>query len=145
MQTPCFLARSLNSGQRRSTCSQNKHNNNNANAKYLVIKATRKIPTHYNLLQQLLNPKPYTTPNQTRRAVFFLFIHYSHATNGDHGEIMYSPVPVRCPRIGSTLLAPLCPPPRPVPRRCGAHQRKYKGKEQMRRRIYRSSPLRRAP
>ena len=59
---------------------------------------------------------------------FYLFIHYSHATYGDHGEIMCSPVPVRCPRSGGTLLAPRCPPPRPVPRRCGAHQGKYKEK-----------------
>ena len=63
---------------------------------------------------------------------FFWFIHYSHATYGDHGENMYSPDPVRCPRSDGTLLAPLCAPPRPVPRRCGAHQGKYEGKEQMR-------------
>jgi len=48
---------------------------------------------------------------------FFLFIHYSRATYGDHGEVMYSPVRVRCPRSGGTLQAPLCPPPRPVPRK----------------------------
>ena len=35
-----------------------------------------------------------------------MFIHYSRATYGDHGEIMYIPVPVRCPRSGGTLLAP---------------------------------------
>ena len=43
--------------------------------------------------------------------VFFLFIHYSHATYLDHGEIMYSPFPVRCPRSGGSLQAPLLPPP----------------------------------
>jgi len=38
---------------------------------------------------------------------FFLFVHYSRATYRDHGEIMYSPFPVRCPRSGGTLRAPL--------------------------------------
>jgi len=33
---------------------------------------------------------------------FFWFIHYSHATYGDHGEIMYSLVPVHCLRSGGT-------------------------------------------
>jgi len=64
-----------------------------------------------------------------RAAGFFcLFNHYSHATYLDHGEIMYSLFPVRCPRSGGTLQAPLCPPPRPVPRKCVAHQRNDKGK-----------------
>jgi len=58
----------------------------------------------------------------------FLFNHYSRATYRDHGESMYSPVPVRCPRSDGPLLAPLCPPPRPVPRKCEAHQGKYKRK-----------------
>jgi len=40
---------------------------------------------------------------------FFLFIHYSHATYGDHGENMYSPFPVRCPRSDGSLQAPLLP------------------------------------
>jgi len=39
----------------------------------------------------------------------FLFNYYSHATHLDHGEIMYSPFPVRCPRGGGTLQAPLLP------------------------------------
>ena len=52
---------------------------------------------------------------------FFLFIHYSHATYLDHGEDMYSPFPVRCPRSGGPLQAALCPPPRPIPRRYEAH------------------------
>jgi len=56
---------------------------------------------------------------------FFLFIQYSYATYGDHDEDMYSSVPIRCPRSGGTLLAPLCPPPRPVPRRRDTHLRKY--------------------
>jgi len=38
---------------------------------------------------------------------FFFLIHYSHATCGDHGEVMYSPFPVRCPRSGGSLQAPL--------------------------------------
>jgi len=63
---------------------------------------------------------------------FFFFIHYSHATYGDHGEGIYSPFPVRCPRSGGTFQAPLCPPPRPVPRRCDAHQGNYKGKGEKR-------------
>jgi len=42
-------------------------------------------------------------------AFFFLFIHYSHATYGDHGEDMYSPFPVRSPRSGGSLQAPLLP------------------------------------
>ena len=33
--------------------------------------------------------------------------------------------PVRCPRSGGTLQAPLCPPPRPVPRSRGTHQGKF--------------------
>jgi len=44
----------------------------------------------------------------------------------DHGEIIYSPFPVRSPRSGGSLQAPLCPPPRPVPRRCEAHEGNYK-------------------
>jgi len=40
---------------------------------------------------------------------FYLFIHYSHATYLDHGEDMYSPFPVRCPRSGGSLQAPLLP------------------------------------
>ena len=42
-----------------------------------------------------------------RRGVgFFLFNHYSHATYLDHGEIIYSPSPVRSPRGGGTLQFP---------------------------------------
>jgi len=47
----------------------------------------------------------------------------------DHGEIMYSPFPVCCPRSGGPLQAPLCPPPRPILRRCGSHQGDYTRKE----------------
>jgi len=63
----------------------------------------------------LLQPRPYwlmawLARHKIRKAsFFFLFIHYSRATYGDHGEIMYSPVSVRCPRSGGTLLAPLLP------------------------------------
>jgi len=65
--------------------------------------------------------------------LFFLFIHYSRATYGDHGENMYSPFPVRYPRSGGSLQAPLCPPPRPVPRRSTAsHQGDHKGKDKPR-------------
>jgi len=35
----------------------------------------------------------------------------------------------RCPRSACSLQAPLCPPPRPVPRRCKARQGNYKRKE----------------
>ena len=66
--------------------------------------------------------------------VFFLFIHYSHATYRDHGGIMYSPFPVRCPRGDGMLQAPLCPPPWPVPERCdtrqGNNKERDKGKRQ---------------
>jgi len=57
-----------------------------------------------------------------------MFVFYSLLTCdlSDHGEIMYSPFPVCCPRSGGTLQAPLCPPPRPVPRRCDSHQGNYK-------------------
>jgi len=56
---------------------------------------------------------------------FFLLIHYSCATYGDHDEIMYSPFPVRCPRSGGSSLAPFRPPPRPVPGRWSySHQGK---------------------
>jgi len=54
---------------------------------------------------------------------FFLFIHYSHATY----QIMAQSV--SCLRSGGMLQAPLCPPPRPVPRRCEVHQGNYKRKE----------------
>ena len=64
---------------------------------------------------------------------FFLFIHYSRATCGYHGEDMYSPFPVRCPRSGGSLQAPLCPPPTPVPRTSRAHQGDYKRKREERR------------
>jgi len=55
------------------------------------------------------------------RTSFFLLNHTSHAICLDHGEIMYSPFPARCPHVGGTLQAPLCPPPRPVPRRYEPH------------------------
>jgi len=41
-----------------------------------------------------------------------------------------SRIPVRCPRGGGTLQAPLCTPPRPVRRRDNAHQGYYKGKRE---------------
>jgi len=47
----------------------------------------------------------------------FGFNHYSHATYLDHGEIIYSPFPVRCPRGGGTLRAPLCPPAQAFPKK----------------------------
>ena len=47
---------------------------------------------------------------QSRFFFFHLFIHCSHATY-------------------DTLQAPLCPPPRPVPRKCVAHQGNDEGKE----------------
>jgi len=47
--------------------------------------------------------------SEKNRKLFFLFIHYSHATYLDHGEDMYSPFPVRCPRSGGSLQAPLLP------------------------------------
>jgi len=58
----------------------------------------------------------------------FFFVVYSllACDLSDHGEIMYSPFPVCCPRGGRTLQAPLCPPPRPDPRRCGSHKGDYK-------------------
>jgi len=46
---------------------------------------------------------------------FFLLIQYSCATYGDHDEVIYSPVPVRYPRSGGTLLALFCLPTRQVP------------------------------
>jgi len=46
---------------------------------------------------------------------------------------IYSPFPVRCPRSGGSLQAPLCPPPRPVPRRSAAsHQGDHKGNAKLR-------------
>ena len=48
----------------------------------------------------------------------FLFVYSLLACDlSDHGENMYSPFPVCCPRSGGPLQAPLCPPPRPIPRR----------------------------
>jgi len=66
----------------------------------------------------------------------WLFFVYSLLACGlsDHGEIIYSPFPVRCPRSGGSLKAPLCPPPRPVPRRCDTHQGDYKREESERER-----------
>jgi len=61
---------------------------------------------HFNSRNKSGSPVP---PASIGGFFFFLFIHYSRATYGDHGEIMYSPVPVRCPRSGGTLLAPLLP------------------------------------
>jgi len=89
------------------------------------------------LLVQPLPAPPAQTPRSRRPPLrpapafqhpfffFFLFIHYSCATYGDHDEIMYSPFPVRCPRSGGSSLAPLRPPPRPVPGRWSySHQGK---------------------
>ena len=36
-----------------------------------------------------------------------MFVHYSHATFWDNGEIIYSPLPLHCPPDGGTLQAPL--------------------------------------
>jgi len=59
--------------------------------------------------------------------IFFLVYSSLACDLSDHGEIMYSPFPVRCPRSGGSLQTPLCPPPRPVPR-SNAHKGNYKGK-----------------
>jgi len=48
-------------------------------------------------------------PRTATRFFFFLVIHYLHATYGDNGENIYSPFPVRCPRSGDWLQAPLLP------------------------------------
>jgi len=52
--------------------------------------------------------------------------------------------PVRSPRSGGTLQAPLCPPPRPVPGSCDAHQGNDKGErsecEKQRRMTKESAP-----
>jgi len=40
--------------------------------------------------------------------VFFCFNRYSHATYLDHGEIMYSPFPVRCPLSAVSAVAACC-------------------------------------
>jgi len=42
-----------------------------------------------------------------------------------HSGVMYNPFPVRCPRSGGTLQAPLCLPPRPFPGRCDGNQGNY--------------------
>ena len=41
----------------------------------------------------------------------------------------FCPVPVRCPRDGGMLQAPLCPPPRPVPRKNKCAPRRSHKKE----------------
>ena len=50
--------------------------------------------------------------------VFFLVYSLLACDLSDHGEIIYSPFPVRCPRNGGPLQGPLCPPPRPLPGVC---------------------------
>ena len=62
-------------------------------------------------------------------AFFFLFIHYSYATYGDHGENMYSPFPVRCPRSGGSLQAPLLPSAQACPENLWRAPRKLQRKE----------------
>jgi len=62
----------------------------------------------------LVVPIPQSGPGapfQVCPDFFFLFsfIHYSRATYLDHGEGMYNPFPVRCPRSGGSLQAPLLP------------------------------------
>ena len=74
-------------------------------------------------------------------AVFFLLNHYSHATYLDDGEIIYSPFPVRCPRGGGTLQAPLYPPLRPVQEDAIRTKGNHKGE----RKIKPSNPLLRPP
>jgi len=65
-------------------------------------------------------PAPETVFRHSLQAFFVLFIHHSHANNFDHGQIMFSPFPVRCPRNGNTLQTPSCTPPRPAPGKCGS-------------------------
>jgi len=66
---------------------------------------------------------PHSLVGCVRASMLHLRLFYTRRSTAstpmipDHGEIMYSPVPVRYPRSGGTLLAPLCPPPRPDPRR----------------------------
>ena len=59
---------------------------------------------------------------------FFLFIHYSHATHLDHGEDVYSPFPVRCPRDGGSLQAPLLPSAQACPETVWCAPRKLQRK-----------------
>ena len=53
-----------------------------------------------------------------RRVCGFFFVYSLLACDlSDQAEVIYNPFPVHCPRSGSTLQAPICPPPRLVPRR----------------------------
>jgi len=80
------------------------------------------IPLH-SFMSHLLTFPRY----QTSTSLGFFFVYSLLACDlSDHGEIIYSPFPVRSPCGGGSLQAPLCPPPRPVPRRCEAYQGNYK-------------------
>jgi len=63
----------------------------------------------------------------------------------DHGEIMYSPFPVRCPHGGGPLQAPLCPPPRPVPKDVTRTKEITKEMTKRNRQMNSPSPLLRTP
>jgi len=80
---------------------------------YWAVPTLDEESTHCSVLMVLVPNADTGSPLQG--APFFLFNHNSHATHLDHGEIMHSPFPARCPRSGGTLQAPLCHPPRPVP------------------------------
>jgi len=76
----------------------------------------RRLPFRVASLLVLTALAEGTAHRPTKAKVFFLFDHYSHATYLDHGEIMYSPFPVRCPRGGGTLQAPLLPSAQACPK-----------------------------
>jgi len=57
-------------------------------------------------------------------ARFFFVQSYSHAAYLDYGGVHFCPGFLSAVRgSGGSLQAPLCPPPRPIPRRCLAQQR----------------------
>jgi len=60
---------------------------------------------------------------------FSPFNHYYYATYLDHGEVMYSPFPVRCPRGGGTLQAPFLPSAQACPVRREEKKRRELTKE----------------
>jgi len=61
---------------------------------------------------------------------FFIvfFYDYSHATYLDHSEVTVQSVSCPLSVSGGPFQVPLCPPIRPVPRRCVSHQEKLQTK-----------------
>ena len=90
-----------------------------------------------------LQPSLTTTLAQSSErcnSKMFFSIHYSRATYLVHGEDMYNPFPVRCPRSGGSLQAPLLPSAQACPESMWCAPRKLQRKKRRKPKSFLRSP-----